>query len=70
MLQEILTRNLKAARMRAGLSQMALAAKMGVSVSYIGMLERGVRCPPLSTLERLGSALSVDPADLLRRTAA
>jgi ribosome-binding protein aMBF1 (putative translation factor) len=57
--------NLKSERLRRKLSQEALAAKAGLSVSYISMLERGQRTPPLDTLESLAKALAVAPTSLL-----
>jgi transcriptional regulator with XRE-family HTH domain len=57
--------NLKSERLRRRLSQEALAAKAGLSVSYISMLERGQRTPPLDTLESLAKALAVNPTTLL-----
>jgi transcriptional regulator with XRE-family HTH domain len=57
--------NLKSERLRRKLSQEALAAKAGLSVSYISMLERGQRAPPLDTLESLAKALAVSPTSLL-----
>ena len=57
--------NLKSERLRRKLSQEALAAKAGLSVSYISMLERGPRTPPLATLESLAKALAVSPTSLL-----
>ncbi len=57
--------NLKNERLRKKLSQEALAAKAGLSVSYISMLERGQRAPPLDTLESLAKALSVPATSLL-----
>ncbi len=58
--------NFEATRQRRGLTQEALAEKAKVSVSYISMLSRGRRSPPLDTLESLARALEVTPADLLR----
>jgi transcriptional regulator with XRE-family HTH domain len=57
--------NLKSERLRRKLSQESLAAKAGLSVSYISMLERGQRTPPLDTLESLAKALAVAPTSLL-----
>jgi transcriptional regulator with XRE-family HTH domain len=57
--------NLKAERTRRKLSQEALAHKAGLSVSYISMLERGQRTPPLETLEQLAKALAINPLNLL-----
>jgi transcriptional regulator with XRE-family HTH domain len=57
--------NLRSERLRKKLSQEALAAKANLSVSYISMLERGQRTPPLDTLEVLAKALSISPISLL-----
>ncbi len=57
--------NLKAMRLQKKLSQEALAAKAGISVSYQSMLEREQRSPPLDTLEALGKALGCGPLALL-----
>ncbi len=57
--------NLKSERLRRKLSQESLAAKARLSVSYISMLERGQRTPPLDTLECLAKALAVPPLSLL-----
>lgn len=65
-LGEKAARNLKALRTKKKLTQEQVAAKAKVSVSYISMLERGSRSPPLDTLESLASALGVGPVDLLR----
>jgi transcriptional regulator with XRE-family HTH domain len=64
-LKENFAVNLKNQRVRRKLSQEALAAKAGISVSYQSMLERGQRTPPLDTLEQLARALSVPPVSLL-----
>ncbi len=57
--------NLKNERLRRKMSQETLAQKAGLSVSYISMLERGQRTPPLDTLESLSRALSVSATTLL-----
>ncbi len=67
---ETVAEQLKAQRVRRKLSQEALAAKAKLSVSYISMLERGQRTPPLDTLEVLAKALGVTPTQLLVRAAA
>lgn len=46
-------------RQQKGMSIPALAEKVGLSTSYISLLERNERDPPLSTLERLSAALEV-----------
>jgi transcriptional regulator with XRE-family HTH domain len=64
-LQSTFAENLKTNRLRRKLSQEALAAKAGISVSYVSMLERAQRSPPLDTLEALSAALHVKPSSLL-----
>lgn len=65
-LAEKFSRNLYTIRTRRRLTQQGLAAKAGVSVSYISMLERVQRSPPLETIDVLARALSVKPLDLLQ----
>ena len=65
-LANIVAQNLLAARERKNLSQATLAKKAKVSVSYVSMLEHGLRTPPLDTLEVLAKALAVQPLDLLQ----
>lgn len=65
---DLLTRfasNVRRLRAKKHLSQKALADKVGISVSYVSMLERGQRSPPLETVEKMAKALSVPPATLL-----
>ena len=63
-LSKLVAQNLRAARCRSRLSQEALAAKAGISVSYVSMLERHQRTPPLETIELLAHALGVQPLSL------
>ena len=58
--------NLKRTRLRQGISQAGLAEHAGISVSYVSMLERGQRSPPLDTIEILATALGVQPTALLK----
>lgn len=56
----MLNRTIKQARKAAGLSQMELAAKSGISQTYISDLETGHQCnPTLAVVRRLQSALGV-----------
>ena len=57
--------NIQRLRSKNKLSQKALADKVGISVSYVSMLERGQRSPPLETIEKMAKALGVTPANLL-----
>jgi transcriptional regulator with XRE-family HTH domain len=62
----IVAQNLRAVRAQQNLSQQIVAKKARVSVSYVSMLERGERTPPLETLEVLAKALGVSPLYLLQ----
>lgn len=67
---DLLTRfagNVRRLRSKKKLSQKALADRVGISVSYVSMLERGQRSPPLETIEKMAKALGVPPAVLLGR---
>ena len=52
------------ARSKRKLSQATLAKRAGISVSYLSLLERGRRDPPLSTIQRIAAAL-VMPVEIL-----
>jgi transcriptional regulator with XRE-family HTH domain len=65
-LTEIVAAKIKALRTKRKLTQQELADTCELSVSYISMLERGDRSPPLDTLEALAAALGVKPLDLLK----
>ena len=53
-------------RLAKGLSQRALAARVGVTAAYITMLERGTKTnPSLFTLRKLAKALGVPLTELL-----
>ena len=56
---------LRAHRIAAGLSRVALARKAGVTRRAIAILERGVHRPRRGTLRRLAEALGVEPGELL-----
>ena len=57
--------NVRRFRAKKKLSQKALADRIGISVSYVSMLERGQPSPPLETIEKLAKALGVPPSTLL-----
>ena len=65
-LEQFVTQNLRVLRLQQNLSQESLAQKTGLSVSYISMLERGQRTPPLDTLEALAKGLGVSPLTLIQ----
>ncbi len=66
-LAAIFARNLQALRQKKHLTQEALAAKAGISVAYVSMLERGQRTPPLETIDLLAKALKVPALEMLQK---
>ncbi|MGA9875437.1 MAG: helix-turn-helix transcriptional regulator [Solirubrobacteraceae bacterium] len=58
--------NMRAARLNAGLSQVALSEATQLDRAAISFLERAERSPDLSTLVRVAAALAVTPADLMK----
>ena len=62
---DLVSRNIKAARQREGLSQEALADRCGLHRTYIGAVERGERNITLQTLAKLAAALGETPQSLL-----
>ncbi|MBO8128270.1 MAG: helix-turn-helix transcriptional regulator [Peptococcaceae bacterium] len=67
LLQDVIRQNISRLRVGLGLTQQELAKRAGVSTSYIGSLERGLKVPSLKTIEKLADAMSVSPATLLLR---
>ena len=64
-LRQTVAANLLHMRIQRRMSQSDLALAARLSVSYVSMLERGLRSPPLETLARLSEALIVKPHKLL-----
>lgn len=46
-------------RMKGNLSQEALALRIGMNPSYIGHLERGLKCPTIDTLCRITDSMGI-----------
>ena len=57
--------NLRRCRLAAGLSQEAVAERMGVDRAHVSSMERGQHNVTLMTLGFVAQALKIDPADLL-----
>jgi transcriptional regulator with XRE-family HTH domain len=58
----ILGREIKRVREERGITQEELASRMNVNAQNISSYERGERCPSLFWMNRLYSALEIDPA--------
>jgi transcriptional regulator with XRE-family HTH domain len=54
-------------RLKAGLSQEALAALAGVHRNYLGETERGLRNVSLKNILKLAAALQIKPAKLFAK---
>ena len=59
--------NVRAYRLRAGLSQEELAARMEVEQGYVSRLEAGSRNPTIVTISQAADALGVTPAALFEK---
>lgn len=64
MLQKKLGQRVAALRKVRGLTQVELAKKVGCSVEFISLVERGVNAPSVAGLERFASVLRVEVRDL------
>ena len=64
-IREVFGGNLKRYRLKAAISQDALAAKMGVDRAHVSAMERGLQNVTIVTLWHAALALGVKPAALL-----
>ena len=67
-IRRIFGANVRRYRVAAGLSQEAVAVKMGVDRAYVSGMERGQQNVTLLTMWHLSEALGVKPVDLLDET--
>ena len=58
--------NIRRLRTERGLSQEAFADLANIHRTYVSDIERGARNPTISIVQRLGDALGVEAADLLK----
>lgn len=63
-IRKVFGANVRAYRLAAGLSQEAVAARMGVDRAHVSAIERGLQNVTLLTIWQLAEALKVRPADL------
>jgi transcriptional regulator with XRE-family HTH domain len=66
-LRQVFAANLRGIRHAKGISQEALAHEAGVNRTYMSKIERGGTWVGLEIIDKLASALAVEPAELLRR---
>jgi transcriptional regulator with XRE-family HTH domain len=65
-LRDVFAANLRRLRNAKGLAQDDLAYEAEVSRSYLSQLEKGAFYASLKIVEKLATALGVEPAELLR----
>ena len=58
--------NIRRLRTERGLSQEAFADLANIHRTYVSDIERGARNPTITIVQRLGDALGVEAADLIR----
>jgi len=66
-LREIVASNMRRLRREKGLSQEELADRAGLNRNYPGLLEREQYAATVDVLEKLATALEVDPAEFFRQ---
>ena len=62
----IIGKNVKRCRVKAGLTQEALAEKSGLSLDYIGKIEVNINKPGLKALLKISKALNISPAEFFK----
>jgi transcriptional regulator with XRE-family HTH domain len=68
MLQKKLGQRIAALRKERGLTQAGLAKRIGCSVEFISLVERGVNAPSVAGLEKFSRVLRVGVMDLFTFT--
>ena len=63
-LKILIGKNVKYYRYKEKLTQEKLAEKIKSSVNYIGRLERGQHNPSVEKLEKIATALNIEPYEL------
>lgn len=64
-MRKLVGKNVRSARVKAGLTQEQLADASGYSQQYLSGLEQGLRNPTVITVFELATALGVSHIDLL-----
>lgn len=58
-------KNIRKFRLSADISQESLSMSAGLTPSYIGILERGEKCPTIDTLYKICEALGISVCEIL-----
>jgi len=65
-LKTLVSQNIKRFRENSGFSQQELAERAGISIPYLGAIERGEKWPSPSTFSGIAKGLGVEPCDLMK----
>ena len=65
-LRSLVGLNVKRFRVNSGFSQEELAEKAGISIPYLGAIERGEKWPSPVTFSGIAQGLGVEPCDLMK----
>lgn len=66
-LKEIMARNLRRIRHDKKLTQEELADQAGLSMRYVGAIERGDVSASVTVLGQIADALEIEPGELLKK---
>lgn len=69
-LKEVMARNLRRARHDKKLTQEELAGRAGLSMRYVGAIERGDVSASVTVLGQIADALEIEPGELLKKAGA
>jgi transcriptional regulator with XRE-family HTH domain len=67
-LNEVMAVNLRRVRHEKGMTQEELADRAGLSVRYVGAIERANVSASVTALGQIADALAVEPGELLKRS--
>jgi len=65
-LKSLLGLNVKRFRVNSGFSQEELSERAGISIPFLGAIERGEKWPSPSSLAGIAQGLGINPYDLLK----
>lgn len=65
LLNKQIGQNIRKYRLKADISQEALALSAGMYPAYLGRLERGEKCPTIDTLYKICEALGISVCEIL-----
>ena len=64
-LKKVISKNVKAKRKEAGITQSKLADRCGLGLTYISQIEQGLKWPSVKTVNKISKALKIPPSFIL-----